>query len=81
MLQNNNDLIRFLLSTNGISQIRQITERFIYQSGFFKYFQNATSGIDKFFILGFKNQLYGNEKNQIEQDSIMVYWIKNIHQV
>jgi hypothetical protein len=27
-----------------------------------------------FFILGLKNQLYGIKKNQIEQDSIIVYW-------
>ncbi len=56
------------------SQIKQITERFFHQSGLFEFLVNTTSGIDSFFILGFKNQLYGNRKNQIDQDSITVYW-------
>jgi hypothetical protein len=33
-----------------------------------------TSGIDSFFILGLKNQLYGNEENQIPQNFIKLYW-------
>jgi len=44
----------FKISTNRIyvrSQIRQITERFFHQSGFFEYSQNTTFGIDNFFIL------------------------------
>ena len=41
---------------------------------FFKIRQDTTSGINIFSILRFKNQLYGNTKNQIEQDSIPVYW-------
>ena len=56
------------------SQIKQFAERFFHQSGLFEYFQNTTSGIDRFFILGLKNQLYENGKNQIEYDSIIVYW-------
>ena len=38
----------------GTSQIKQITERFFLQSGLFEYFQNTTSGIDKFFISDLK---------------------------
>ena len=30
------------------SQIQQTTERFFHQSGLFEYFQNTTSGINKF---------------------------------
>jgi hypothetical protein len=48
------------------SQVRQFTERFIHQSGLFEFFPNTTSGIDRFFIIRLKNQLYGNEKDQIE---------------
>ena len=48
------------------SQIPKFTERFFHQSGFFEFFPNTRSGIDSFFILVRKNQLYGNGKNQIE---------------
>jgi hypothetical protein len=54
------------------SQITQLTERFFLQSGLFEFFPNTTSGINSFFILGLKNQLYGNEKDQVQQDSITV---------
>ena len=52
------------------NQIQQITERFFHPSGLFEYFQNTTSGIDKFFIPRFKNKLYGNKNNLIEHGSI-----------
>jgi hypothetical protein len=51
---------------NGIyvaSQIPQSTERFFHQSGLFEFLAITTSGIDSFFILGLKNQLYGNGNN------------------
>jgi hypothetical protein len=56
------------------SQIPQFTERFFHQSGLFKVFQDTRYGMDRFFILGLKNQLYGNEKDQIEEGTITVYW-------
>ena len=40
----------------------------------FKYFHNTISGIGKFSILRFKNQLYENSNNQIGRDFITLYW-------
>lgn len=50
----------------------RVTKRFVHQSRLFKYFQNTTPCINKSFTLSFKNQIYGNRKNRIEQDSITV---------
>ena len=36
------------------SQIRQITERFFHQSGFFEFFPNTTPGIDWFLVSDLK---------------------------
>jgi len=52
------------------SHFQALGDYFFHQSGLFKYFQNTTSGIDKFFIPRFKNKLYGNKNNQIEHGSI-----------
>jgi hypothetical protein len=56
------------------SQIHQLTERFIHQSGLFKICADTRYGMDGFFSFKFEIQLYGNEKDQIEEGSIKVYW-------
>ena len=43
-------------------------------TGFFKICHDTRYGMDGFFGLRFKNQLYGNKKNQIDQNPIIFYW-------
>ena len=56
------------------SQIRQVTERFIHQSGLFKIFNDTRYGMDRFFSFRFKIQLYLTKLNQIDNASIQFYW-------
>ena len=56
------------------SQIRQVTERFIHQSGLFEICHDAGYGMDKFFSFRFEIQLYEKIQNQKNQTPIIFYW-------
>ena len=49
------------------SQIRQISERYIRQSGFFEICYDTRYGMGKFFSCRFKIPLYGKGHHQINQ--------------
>ena len=54
------------------NQIRQITERFFHQSGFFKIYHGTRYSIDDFFSLGSKIKLYKENKNQMNQNPVQL---------
>jgi hypothetical protein len=56
------------------SQIRQITECFIHQSGLFKICHDTRYCIDEFFNLGLKIKLYETKQNQKNQNPIQLDW-------
>ncbi|MBT3387876.1 MAG: hypothetical protein HN417_08085 [Desulfobacula sp.] len=63
------------------SQIKQFTERFFHQSGFYKICLDTRYDMDEFFSLRLKIIVYGKNKRQKNQTPMNLFWRFTLQQL